>query len=242
MNQSIRLSFLLVLCCLSFLSEMEAQSQRSRIKRTAIHRFNAGIVLGLNVTQIDGDRFAGFDKFGILGGLKASMYLKKNLDFNVQLLYSQKGSRFETEGLAHNRMVKDRMIQLDYMEIPLLLSWKCYDPHKTTRGYVFDLGISYARLINSKITEKYVAPRRFSYASIIDDIKKDEFNFVTGLNYFLNSHFGVGVRMTVQMNLVYDNPNINAERTLPVGIVDINRQVPFLRNFLVTFNATYNIF
>ena len=54
---------------------------------------DAGLVAGLNASQIDGDDLAGFDKVGLTGGIKTTMEFESVWRMNMEFLYSERGSR-----------------------------------------------------------------------------------------------------------------------------------------------------
>ena len=75
------------------------------------------------MSQIDGDNFVGYDLIGLYAGLRGSMRLGEKMQMRVELLYSQKGSKFEsTEGAKQGE--KDRHIKLNYAEIPILFAYR----------------------------------------------------------------------------------------------------------------------
>jgi hypothetical protein len=188
---------------------------------------------------MDGDLYTGFDKLGLKAGAKASMFLTKKLDLVIELLYTQKGSRFENTFSGSTRRDKDRAIKLQYMEVPVLLNIKFEE--EEVKGYALEIGFSYGRLIDYEIKEKVISGQ-VSYGAMTDDYNNNEINGILGLNYDFSSHFTLGIQTTVQLNLLYDNPLYGEEHmNNPIGI-DPLREVPFLRNFLLTFQAVYTIF
>ena len=54
-------------------------------------RFKAGIVAGINAAQVDGDLAAGYNKIGLLGGLRVTTVLSNKFDVSLDFLYSQQG-------------------------------------------------------------------------------------------------------------------------------------------------------
>lgn len=56
-------------------------------------RFEAGILAGFNGTQVDGDRFKGYHKPGILAGAYVQTDLSPVVFGAMEIKYSQKGSR-----------------------------------------------------------------------------------------------------------------------------------------------------
>ena len=56
-------------------------------------RFNAGLMLGGVTSQVDGDTYDGYHKWGYLGGGYVSLQLSPHSSFQMELEYIQKGSR-----------------------------------------------------------------------------------------------------------------------------------------------------
>jgi hypothetical protein len=110
--------------------------------------FSAGIIVGGNATQVDGDNYAGYHKFGLnLGGV-AYAHFSDHVAASIEILYSQKGSRGHFAQLSTNRAFSIRKynIALNYAEIPLQIHY--FDQRKSH----FSAGFSASRLISSKET------------------------------------------------------------------------------------------
>ena len=97
-------------------NEIQGQS-RSEKEST----FGLSILGGMNLSQIDGDNFRGYDNIGLYAGLRGSMKFSSTMQMRVELLYSQKGSKFQSRKGA-NEGTKDRHIKLNYAEIPILFA------------------------------------------------------------------------------------------------------------------------
>lgn len=243
MVQNCYISFFFSTIFLLSTIQVDAQyrSKRKQIK----HRFNAGLVMGIGLSQIDGDQYTGFDKRGLRGGLKGAMFLNDRLDIVVGLLYNQKGSKFEDlSGNLYHRNRK-RVIHLDYMEVPLLISFKMQKKEKAS-GYLLETGFSYARLINYRIEETIQDPQRnVSFNALADDLINNEFNFIASLNFFFNRHIGIGVVYTFQMNKVYENKLLEDRPALTIAAsfnTDPALKIPHLRNYQLALQVVYHVF
>ena len=53
----------------------------------AQRRFQGGVVVGLSASQIDGDLMAGYDKLGLIGGIRTVARLKERSDLSVEFLF-----------------------------------------------------------------------------------------------------------------------------------------------------------
>jgi hypothetical protein len=165
-----RLMFSMLFCVLVSYS-IEAQEQR----------FNAGIIAGLTASQVLGDDIAGYNKVGIQAGLRGTTYLSEKVEFNLELLYSQHGSRRKAIGATGI----ERSIQLNYIKVPLLIHYKDWYQDDDYYRVHFVAGLYYGYLINAEVQE-------FSFDP--DDFNTNEIGFIVGANYFLNSHVGLAAR------------------------------------------------
>lgn len=90
------------------------------ISTMAQQPFNAGVKLGFSATQINGDGFAGFNKVGVASGLFVSQAINDKMDWSMDMLYFQKGSRQKADAKNGNTFLK---ISLDYVEVPVAVSY-----------------------------------------------------------------------------------------------------------------------
>lgn len=81
-------------------------------------RFNGGILAGGVISQVDGDTWSGYNKFGFLAGGYVTLRLSPHSSFQMEMEYIQKGSR------KNNDLEKDDfnsyLLRLHYLEIPVL--------------------------------------------------------------------------------------------------------------------------
>jgi len=88
-----KISLLSIVLSILFLNEVEGQ----RYSRKKIDVFQASIIGGFHLSQMDGDSYTGYDKINPQFGLKSSVYLSSTLFLDVGLSYTSKG---------HNSRVK----------------------------------------------------------------------------------------------------------------------------------------
>jgi len=108
-------------------------------------RIMGGLSIGMNLTQVDGDEYYGFKKFGLNVGPMAIVPLDKNKRWTIslELLYSQKGSNYN--GRTDTTSYK---LRLDYVDIPVLFHFT--DKRVISGG----VGFAYGQLINVKEWKK----------------------------------------------------------------------------------------
>jgi hypothetical protein len=81
-------------------------------------RFNGGLILGGNVSQLDGDGREGYHKFGFQGGAFVSLRLTPHSSLQLEMEYIQKGSRYNGDTLSNSDTTF--LYRFHYLEIPLL--------------------------------------------------------------------------------------------------------------------------
>ncbi|MCB0608448.1 MAG: PorT family protein [Lewinellaceae bacterium] len=146
--------------------------------------FEASLLAGFNMTQIDGDDMVGYNRIGVNAGAQVATNLSEQWSFSLGFLFSQQGSnraKADPYGPYDN-------IRLNYVEAPLLLhfqDWKM----------VFTAGGSYARLINytsiSLIGEDITDLEKYKPGTI---------NYILGATLRLNDHWGVNLQYSKSFN------------------------------------------
>lgn len=109
----------------------------------AQERFKGSLVGGVVLAQLDGDRLAGFNKFGFQAGAKVNTILTDRWSLGIELLYSQHGS---SRTLNDSPAAVFEKINLNLVEAPVMLYFK---------DWKFELGagLSYGRIINYSATD-----------------------------------------------------------------------------------------
>ena len=156
----------------------------------AQNRFKASGILGLNLSQIDGDLLTGFDQPGLHAGMHVSAILSDRWELGVELLYNQQGSQ---RNVYSNSLSIYESIRLNMVEAPVLIlfnEWK----------FQLGAGFSYARIINSKVIDISGADitdqQGFSDA-LINVLFSGTFNF--------SERWGLNVRWSRSLNNLRQN-------------------------------------
>lgn len=165
----------------------EAQAQQ---------RFKAGLLAGLNASQIGGDDVGGYDKLGLQGGLRATALLRDKMDLSFEILYSQRGSYSKYGSpTCYDGNLK---INLQYVEVPVVFSYKDWyiedgDYYKVQAS----AGFSFSRLISASAEGS-------CHDALTEDFNDFDFGFTGGLEYFTSEHFSIGVRWSKSFNLLFN--------------------------------------
>lgn len=234
-----RILLLLLVLLISGLSasDLEAQTRKKRKRSKKItQRFKASVLLGGSLTQLDGDNQIGFDKPGLYAGARVVVVLKHRLDINIEMLYSQKGARIknaESMGIV-NRPDKNRIISVNYMEIPFTLK---YLLSENESSYFIEGGASFSRLFNSKIEENIIpGVPQYSYIPFQENFKKNELSILAGFGYEIKKKVGIGFRYTYGLTKFF----VNSDPPEHDSSSQKEKPVLFLRNYFASIYVAYH--
>jgi len=200
-------------------------------------RFSAGVLIGFNSAQIDGDYQAGFDKYGLTGGIRGIARITTQLEFNIEMLYSEKGSKIYSDGfLATANPKKDRIIDLTYVDAPMYFKWLIKDLPST---WHVEAGGIYSRLVNTNITEnEIISERAVSYEEIAVNFDKDDISILLGFGHTWKNGFAFNGRYSFGVKKFYKNNEFEAIPNVPLS----TQGIEFLRNYQYSLNLSYTIF
>lgn len=181
-------------------------------------RFKAGVVGGINLSQIDGDNYAGYNKFGLTGGLRASTIITEKIQLDFEILFSQRGC-VSDKFTGFNTTPHYFNIRLNYAEIPILFTykWKKVKSKKSKKEkyayykYSFSGGASVGRVIRTKIEERLdlsfidvqTQNKITSWVLIEDKIIKSDVTGTFGFSYYFNKNTGLLIRSSTSLTPLY---------------------------------------
>ncbi len=191
----------------------------------AQQRFKAGLIGGFNLSQIDGDNAAGYERIGMMGGVRGVAILSNKSELSFELLYSQRGSQSDLDVKSSINPFK---IKLNYIEVPVLfnyLDWEIEDDDKNKYYKMhFTGGFSYGRLLNADVEDGLP---NSDLDIIATYFRQNDVSIVLGATFYANRHLGFTMRWNRSLILLFketeDTPNT---------------QNNFLSKFL-TFHAVY---
>lgn len=169
-------------------------------------RFKAGIVMGFNAAQIDGDDQLGYRQIGIGAGLRGVAMITPTIHLSFELLFSQKGSKPSPQTESLNALTFD----LTYAEVPVLLNILGKESWDEFRPLHFQVGASFSRLLNSKIKEAANRPLKameIPYRSLEEELSSNEVAIILGVTYYFSKHFGMGIRHSYAVTPLFNTDN-----------------------------------
>lgn len=153
------------------------------------HRFNAGIIAGLNFAELEGEGVSSY--FGVNAGFLGTAKLAQKWELGLELLYSRDGEYSLPD--FYPRIDYGR-INLNYFEIPVYISFLAKDkPNREFYNWKVNLGAAYTRLLSYYVESS-------TGIDMSEEIIWSDKNAILiqgGATYFPNSHLGLNFRGTL---------------------------------------------
>lgn len=143
--------------------------------------FHAGLIFGINGSQVQGDTYSGFNKLGLVGGAFVSTDPEQKFFGRMEMQYTMKGSRHIPN--PDKGDYRDYGLYMNYIEVPFLACWNY-------KKLYFETGITGAYLVNVRESDPFgsVTPSK--------DFRKWESAFVIGGGIKINEHWSFDFRST----------------------------------------------
>ena len=170
---------IILLCCFVFIFSKTIQAQT----------FEAGIIAGVNLSQLHGDGLAGFNQIGMNFGGRVAITTSEKWKWNIDILLSQKGSH---KGADDRIAIPFDSFRLNYAEVPVMVSyldWLSGDEEYYKLH--FTGGISFCRLVKFKVIDNVGRD-----ISDTQDFSKNAIDLIGGATYFINAHIGINAQFS----------------------------------------------
>lgn len=160
------------------------------------HVFYGGLVLGMNMCQVDGDAYGGYHKAGLNVGAVVYAQFSPKVGISMEMLYSQKGSRavIQTTSPYVGDYLQKYYLDLNYVEIPLMFNFLT---NKRLHG---SLGASYSRLVKSK--EDMITDQGFYIDQDKYYFNKNNIDGIAGISYQLYKSLFVSFRYQYSLTTI----------------------------------------
>lgn len=202
----------------------------------AQQRFKAGLIAGLNASQILRDDVGGYHRLGLRGGLRAITILTPKTDLFFEILYSQRGSyaKLGSPTTCFNGALE---ISANYIEIPVMYTFKDWlDEEEGFYKVQVSGGLSYGRLLSASSIGS-------CHDNVTDYFNKNDISITLGASFFVNEHLTFGARWSRSLNLLYNRekgPLIPIDPTVENSPMKPDPNNPnSLRGFFLSFQAGY---
>lgn len=158
--------------------------------------FEAGLLLGLNASQIDGDGFGGYDKTGFKIGGFVKRRFTDEWAFQFELLFNQRGSQAKTSE-GENPIY---LYELNYIDIPVMAQYYFFDE------LYAEAGLEFGYLLSAD------EERDFIPLDAADRTESIAINYAIGAAYNFYENFSVHLRLSNSLTSVRDS-SLNVENS-----------------------------
>ncbi len=149
--------------------------------------FSGGFFLGVAGTQVDGDKFAGFNKGGFTVGATAQVPLAKKFLAAIEIGFTQKGAQSKSlvgsSGAAFPNIYN---LRINYVDVPLML--KFYDRQQFGLG----IGVQYSRLIG--VPKQEVSVYAYPKPNGLYSVGDNDFSGVAEGSYYFAPQWQANLR------------------------------------------------
>lgn len=159
--------------------------------------FEGGLIVGFNLSQLDGDDLVGWNRIGLNVGGRVAINPYEKWKINLDLLFSQKGSSATPEQFSSYDKVR-----LNYVEIPLQVNFMDWLDEAGFYRLHFLAGFSYSQLVGFKVLRQDGTDTTES-----EDYKNWNANVQIGATYFISENFGINGQFSRGLLSVDNDPD-----------------------------------
>ncbi len=143
-------------------------------------KFHLLLSVGANATQVNGDKLAGFDKFGLNVGAGVRRNIGLKSAWQLEFLYSEKGSK---DVVSPSNPIPDTLFQFNYIDIPIVYTYEFYPKLRA------ELGIYNSVRLKATYSDFVIDYDRSA------SIRSSDHGVLAGLHYQLGTKFGANLRV-----------------------------------------------
>lgn len=159
--------------------------------------FEAGITIGINTSQIDGDDFGGYNKIGLHGGLEVGYRLQNNWSLKTGFFYTQLGSQRELQ-IGSSNPLEQGKISTDYIQIPIIIE---YDLNSWVESLSLLGGVKVGYLLSSKIQD-------LSNDPILEFFNDWDVGLTGGIAYQINENLQGSFTFNQALTFLFNNNKV----------------------------------
>lgn len=148
---------------------------------TYAQNFELILLGGMNASQVNGDKLAGFDKVSYHAGAGIRRTLTSNTSLQFEIMYSRKGSR---DVVTSYDPVQDTLFRFNYIDIPVLATFRVYQ-----QLYVQG-GIYAGVLVNASYDDGVIVSDK------TNDLYRLDWGVAGGLEYRINPKWLANLRIS----------------------------------------------
>jgi len=163
--------------------------------------FEAGVIAGINLSQLHGDALAGFNQIGLNFGGRVAVTPVEKWKWSLDFLYSQKGSN---KGSDDPITIPIKSFRMNYTEVNFMVHFLDWLQETENEYYKlhFDFGVAWGRLLNFKVKDDFGTD-----ISSTEDLSKNMFDIIAGATFYINNNVGINGQYAYTVNNVRKDKN-----------------------------------
>lgn len=169
----------------------------SALNICSAQKFAAHIDVGFNVSQIDGDLFAGYNKIGLHGGVGVSYDINNEWSIETGLFYDGLGSQKELQ-LGNTAPEEQQKIKLTYVSVPLSAQYRL-----SSIPLSLGTGLQVSYLIESKIQDR-------TDDAILEFFNKTDFSIFVTASYRWSDRWSCSLKANEAISLIFNNDKVSS--------------------------------
>lgn len=204
---------------LLFVLKVEAQPDKNQ-------RFAAAGYLGLNLAQIDGDYYFGYNKTGINFGIESQILLNPKYFISVGIGYSQLGAK-PTKGEIIERGGRSIELRINSVEIPVLFNYRLGNKKeynkksdfKLFRSSVVRAGLSVNRSTSYRVDrfgDISAIPRNQNFVSVRDRFEQFDLFAIVGITIPVSMRWAISIQHSKSILGLYRPEVLIKNEVLPL--------------------------
>jgi hypothetical protein len=209
------------------------EAQRSRSKRSQ-QRFKAGVFLGINAAQIDGDQRQGYNKGGLQTGLRGVAILDKRNEISIELAFSQRGSKSTRRSsssatrFSNSSASRPLTIGLAYADASLFYNFLTSESYKGHYALHLHTGLTFSRLLSSEVEESRLpSAQGTAYEDLEPFFRRNSLNWIFGGTIYPIEELGFTIRHGFELTPVFKREDFPSA------------EMKHLLQYFLSFHAVY---
>ncbi|MCL3780040.1 PorT family protein [Prolixibacteraceae bacterium JC049] len=163
------------------------------VSQAKAQRFSGGVLGGITASQVEGDKYSGFHRLGVTGGMWVRFPVSDKWGLQGEIKYTQKGSKRNPKPKKGD--YTSYSMATHYVELPLLLRYE------TQKRFSLLGGVTAGYLIGSKEKDEYGV---IDESLIKESIKKIDIAVTAGVEVALIPKLSLDLRWAYSLLPIRD--------------------------------------
>lgn len=164
--------------------------------------FNAGVMVGISGSQVEGDGYGGYNKLGFIVGGFTNTEISEKLSTQLEIYFINKGSKKIPHPDKNDFDAFD--LNINYIEVPVSLRYHF-------NKFLFEGGLYASKFLSYSMSDEFGERNTGDYP-----FKSFDFGGFLGINYKINNNFIFNLRSKNSLTPIRDFENYDQQ----IGILN----------------------